>query len=130
MARKPYMKMKSLADCRLYYAGESKDKLADPDWSPCPYCLCTGTVKDKTYHDPVEGYKHAPRITCTNCNGTGGIDTKTFREEVWLNTHYRPWKKQYDLWKADEKIAKDILDNLSDIEKQALKDYFRNRYYD
>ena len=85
----------------------------------CGVCHGSGRViPDDAQPDPVEGYKHTTRVTCSSCNGTGMSTEKHWRE--WFKKEKAAWLMHEAERKQTEKIRKQALAKLTPNERKSL----------
>lgn len=91
---------------------------SDPTFYHCTLCFGKGWDHRWEDHDPVEGFKLAPRYTCQKCGGSG----RGTRKE--LKALYDEWRANYNAkvaeWERVEAIRRTAIAKLTPEERQVL----------
>ena len=90
----------------------------DNEWC-CNRCYGSGrVVAPWEQSDPVEGYKNAERVDCSECNGTGKWDEKRWR--AWFKKERAEFVQRETVRKEKERVRKQALAKLTPAERKAL----------
>lgn len=122
--KKPY---KNLAHARQCMCEAScSDKLKDNTWWPCFSCKGLGKVTNYNveHHDPVEGWRNAPKNKCDTCNSMGSVSRKEFND-----MYYKPalnrWKEECKKVRNKNKKITSILKKITPEEKEIINNLIR-----
>lgn len=106
----------SLEECKK---DNSYGKIFAPDKYPCLMCLSRGWVHDKSEYDSNEGWSHAAKLKCPECEGTGEGSKSRFME--YYKDKNRRLKKEYDKFYSHIDDLKRALSKLSDEEIELVR---------